>query len=165
MAEHHLGMPIEQDLLMVLDSWEHAFMLDYGIKRPDYINAFLENLKWSEVSRRFENQRHGEMHEPGSVWPRVIDHIRFQGIDAMQIWRRDDRLFMIIQTADDYPRLVSNPELQQASERWEALMASFQRRMDGALPREKWAAMQCIFDLGEHSGPTTGADVPDGSSD
>jgi Fe-Mn family superoxide dismutase len=59
-AEHHIGLPIEQDLLVVLDSWEHAFMLDYGIKRPDYINAFLENLKWSEVSRRFGNLGHGE---------------------------------------------------------------------------------------------------------
>jgi Fe-Mn family superoxide dismutase len=54
-AEHHLGMPIDQDLLVVLDSWEHAFMVDYGIKRPDYINAFLENVKWSEVSRRFKD--------------------------------------------------------------------------------------------------------------
>ena len=52
-AEHHLGLPIEQDLLVVLDSWEHAFMVDYGIKRPDYVNAFLDNIKWSEVSRRF----------------------------------------------------------------------------------------------------------------
>jgi Fe-Mn family superoxide dismutase len=52
-AEHHLGLPIDQDLLLVLDSWEHAFMVDYGIKRPDYINAFLENINWAEVSRRF----------------------------------------------------------------------------------------------------------------
>jgi superoxide dismutase, Fe-Mn family len=51
-AEHHLGLPIEQDLLLVLDSWEHAFMVDYGIKRPDYINAFIGNIKWSEVSKR-----------------------------------------------------------------------------------------------------------------
>ena len=52
-AEHHLGLPIDQDLLLVLDSWEHAFMVDYGIKRPDYINAFLENINWAEVSKRF----------------------------------------------------------------------------------------------------------------
>ena len=52
-GEHHLGVPIEQDLLVVLDSWEHAFMVDYGIKRPDYINVFLENINWGEVSRRF----------------------------------------------------------------------------------------------------------------
>jgi Fe-Mn family superoxide dismutase len=53
-AEHHLGLPIEQDLLLVLDSWEHAFMVDFGIKRPEYINAFMENIKWSEVSKRFK---------------------------------------------------------------------------------------------------------------
>jgi Fe-Mn family superoxide dismutase len=52
-GEHHIGIPIDQDLLLVLDSWEHAFMLDFGIKRADYINAFFENIKWSEVSRRF----------------------------------------------------------------------------------------------------------------
>jgi len=52
-AEHHLGLPIEQELLLVLDSWEHAFMVDFGIKRPDYINAFLENINWAEVSKRF----------------------------------------------------------------------------------------------------------------
>jgi Fe-Mn family superoxide dismutase len=59
-AEHHLGMPIEQHLLLVLDSWEHAFMVDYGIKRPDYINAFLDNIKWSEVSRRFSGVKRDE---------------------------------------------------------------------------------------------------------
>jgi len=52
-AEHHLGLPIEQDLLVVLDSWEHAFMVDYGIARAKYLEAFVENIKWSEVSKRF----------------------------------------------------------------------------------------------------------------
>ncbi|HXC17748.1 MAG TPA: Fe-Mn family superoxide dismutase [Holophagaceae bacterium] len=51
-AEHHLGLPIEQDLLIVLDSWEHAFMVDYGIARAKYLDAFVENIKWSEVSKR-----------------------------------------------------------------------------------------------------------------
>ena len=52
-AEHHLGLPIEQDLLVVLDSWEHAFMVDYGIARAKYADVFAENIKWSEVSKRF----------------------------------------------------------------------------------------------------------------
>lgn len=52
-AEHHLGLPIEQDLLIVLDSWEHAFMIDFGIARAKYLEAFVENIKWSEVSKRF----------------------------------------------------------------------------------------------------------------
>lgn len=53
LAEHHIGLPVDQDLLIVLDSWEHAFMVDYGIKRPDYLGAFMENITWSEVSQRF----------------------------------------------------------------------------------------------------------------
>jgi Fe-Mn family superoxide dismutase len=52
-AEHHLGLPIEQDLLVVVDSWEHAFMVDYGIARAKYADVFMENIKWSEVSKRF----------------------------------------------------------------------------------------------------------------
>jgi Fe-Mn family superoxide dismutase len=52
-AEHHLGLPIEQDLLVVLDSWEHAFMIDFGIARAKYLDAFVENIKWSEASKRF----------------------------------------------------------------------------------------------------------------
>ena len=56
-GEHHLGVPIEQDLLIVADSWEHAFMVDYGVKRPDYLDAFLLNIKWSEVSKRFASAR------------------------------------------------------------------------------------------------------------
>lgn len=56
-AEHHLGLPIEQDLLVVLDSWEHAFMVDYGIARAKYADVFLENIKWSEVSKRYAAAR------------------------------------------------------------------------------------------------------------
>ncbi len=52
-GEHHLGLPIEQDLLVVLDSWEHAFMVDYGIARAKYVEIFIENIKWSEASKRF----------------------------------------------------------------------------------------------------------------
>ena len=52
-AEHHLGLPVDQDILLVLDSWEHAFMVDYGIARAKYLDVFVENIKWSEVSKRF----------------------------------------------------------------------------------------------------------------
>lgn len=52
-AEHHLNIPIDQKILLALDSWEHAFMVDYGIKRSDYIDVFMMNIKWSKVSQRF----------------------------------------------------------------------------------------------------------------
>ena len=92
------------------------------------------------------------MHEPGSVWPQVIAHIRSQGIEDMQIWQRDDRLFMIIEASDDYPKPVADQGARDANTRWESLMAGFQRRLARTTPDEKWASMRGIFTLGEHSG-------------
>jgi Fe-Mn family superoxide dismutase len=39
--------------LVVMDVWEHAFLLDYKpADRPKYIEAFLSNLDWDSVERR-----------------------------------------------------------------------------------------------------------------
>lgn len=38
--------------LLVMDVFEHAFMLDYGIKRADYITAFMNAIDWSVVEAR-----------------------------------------------------------------------------------------------------------------
>jgi L-rhamnose mutarotase len=94
------------------------------------------------------------MHEPGSVWPAVIDHIRAQGVAAMEIWQRGDRLFMIVETADDYPRSGAIQLNQQENERWEQLMASFQRQLPDACAGEKWSPLRRIFVLAEHPGCT-----------
>jgi Fe-Mn family superoxide dismutase len=37
----------------VLDVFEHAFMIDYGLKKADYVAAFMKNIKWVEVEKRF----------------------------------------------------------------------------------------------------------------
>lgn len=36
-----------------LDVYEHAYFMDYGTKRADYIEAFLQNLNWNVVAIRF----------------------------------------------------------------------------------------------------------------
>ncbi|PQV63133.1 superoxide dismutase, Fe-Mn family [Abditibacterium utsteinense] len=36
-----------------LDVYEHAYYLDFGTKRADYIDAFLRNLNWNSVGTRF----------------------------------------------------------------------------------------------------------------
>lgn len=53
-GEHDGGHPAGGTLLMIMDVFEHAFMLDYGLKRPDYIEAFFKALDWSAVSARFD---------------------------------------------------------------------------------------------------------------
>jgi len=40
--------------LLVLDIWEHAFYDDYQTERPKYLEAFFNNLDWSAVEQRFE---------------------------------------------------------------------------------------------------------------
>lgn len=53
MFEHHMNYPVHQVPIMALDCWEHAFMIDYGIKKPDYLNAFMKNLNWEVMNERF----------------------------------------------------------------------------------------------------------------
>jgi Fe-Mn family superoxide dismutase len=36
-----------------LDTYEHAYYLDFGTKRADYIDAFIKNLNWNVISSRF----------------------------------------------------------------------------------------------------------------
>ncbi len=91
-------------------------------------------------------------HEPGAVWPTVIDHIRAQGIEALEIWHRGDRLFMILEASEDFPRTVANGSLNADNARWELLMDRFQKRLRGAAPGEKWSPLERIFHLAEHGG-------------
>lgn len=38
--------------LIVVDVFEHAFMLDFGASRPDYVEAAFNNLNWEVIERR-----------------------------------------------------------------------------------------------------------------
>jgi len=40
--------------ILVMDVFEHAFMLDYGLKRADYVAAFFGAVDWTRASERFE---------------------------------------------------------------------------------------------------------------
>jgi len=50
--EHDGGHPAGCTPLLILDVFEHAFMLDYGLKRADYIEAFFKNIRWKAVEER-----------------------------------------------------------------------------------------------------------------
>lgn len=39
--------------LLVMDMYEHAYQMDYGAAAAKYIDAFLTNLSWEEVNRRY----------------------------------------------------------------------------------------------------------------
>jgi len=52
--EHDVGHPAGCNPLLILDVFEHAFMIDYGLKRADYIAAFFKNIKWEAVEGRLK---------------------------------------------------------------------------------------------------------------
>jgi len=42
--------------LIVLDMYEHAYFIDYGVNRGSYIDAFFENLDWKKVEENFSSK-------------------------------------------------------------------------------------------------------------
>jgi len=50
--EHDVGHFAGATPLLVMDVFEHAFMLDYGLKRADYIEAFFKAIDWGVVEKR-----------------------------------------------------------------------------------------------------------------
>lgn len=50
--EHDVAHPAGCLPLLIMDVFEHAFMLDYGLKRADYIESFFKNINWSAVEGR-----------------------------------------------------------------------------------------------------------------
>ncbi len=40
--------------IVALDTYEHAYFMDYGVARAAYIDAFFTNMDWAVVERTFE---------------------------------------------------------------------------------------------------------------
>jgi len=53
--EHETGHFAGCTPVLVLDVFEHAYMLDYGLKRPDYIAAFFKIINWSATEARLKS--------------------------------------------------------------------------------------------------------------
>ncbi len=55
--EHSDKVMIGQLPVLALDTWEHAFMIDYGTDKVSYMETFLKNLDWKTVNERFETAK------------------------------------------------------------------------------------------------------------
>ena len=83
------------------------------------------------------------------VWPGIRKSIVDGGIEGMEIYRLENRLFMIMETGADFSfekkgvMDAANPEVQ----RWEELMWKYQVAIPGGKPGEKWRLMERIFSM------------------
>jgi L-rhamnose mutarotase len=82
-----------------------------------------------------------------SIWPEITASIHEAGILSMEIYRVENRLFMIIDADDSFSferkneMDASNPKVQE----WETLMWKYQQALPGSQPGEKWRRMDRIF--------------------
>ncbi len=82
------------------------------------------------------------------VWPEVLASLGDSGITHMEIYRISNRLFMIIETTDDFS-FEKKAQMDADNERvqdWEVLMWDYQQALPWAKPGEKWLPMEKIFD-------------------
>lgn len=83
------------------------------------------------------------------VWPEIQKSIKDSGITNLEIYNVGDRLFMIMETNDNFSfaekakRDAENPKVQE----WETLMWKFQKALPQAKSGEKWILMDKIFEL------------------
>ena len=55
-GEQHQGHFVTLPIILALDVWEHAFLLDYGATgKGKYIDAFFKNLNWGVIEKRFDS--------------------------------------------------------------------------------------------------------------
>ena len=52
--EHDVAHPAGCTPILIMDVFEHAFMLDYQLKRADYIAAFFNNIDWKAADARLK---------------------------------------------------------------------------------------------------------------
>lgn len=83
------------------------------------------------------------------IWPEIKESILKSGILAMEIYRFENRLFMIMEVNDDFTFERKN-ELDASNQKvqdWESLMWKYQQAIPGTPEGEKWVLMNKIFEL------------------
>ena len=52
--EHETGHLAGCTPILIMDVFEHAYMIDYGLKRADYIEVFFNNIDWGAAESRLK---------------------------------------------------------------------------------------------------------------
>lgn len=84
-----------------------------------------------------------------AIWPEITESITSAGIEQLEIYRIENRLFMIMETDSDFSFEKKN-EMDAANEKvqeWEKLMWKYQQALPTAAKGEKWMLMKKIFKL------------------
>lgn len=83
------------------------------------------------------------------VWPGILQSIRDAGIEQLEIYRIDYRLFMVMEVNErfSFEKKKAMDNGNALVQEWETLMWKYQQALPSAPPGEKWQLMKKIFEL------------------
>jgi L-rhamnose mutarotase len=79
----------------------------------------------------------------------IVKSIKDSGIISLDIYRWENRLFMLLETEDDFSFEIKK-QMDEANPhvlRWEELMWNYQQALPGVNPGEKWQLMERICEI------------------
>lgn len=84
-----------------------------------------------------------------NVWSEIKQSILDSGIINMEIYRVQNRLFMIVEADENFSFKAKNEADKNnlKVQEWEELMWKFQQKLPNSKPNEKWQLMDKIFSL------------------
>ncbi|WP_400263345.1 L-rhamnose mutarotase [Sphingobacterium sp. SG20118] len=84
-----------------------------------------------------------------TVMPEIKESIRAAGVTKMEIFRFENRLFMIMEVDStfSFEKKAKMDAENETVQKWEKLMWKYQSAIPGAKGDEKWVLMNKIFDL------------------
>lgn len=90
-----------------------------------------------------------KVHAPGAAWPEISRGMREVGIIDMEIYLLGTRLFMIMDTVQDFDHDRAMDQLagKPRQSEWEAYVSRFQQTSAEATADEKWQLMERIYKL------------------
>ncbi|MFT3705149.1 MAG: L-rhamnose mutarotase [Agriterribacter sp.] len=92
-------------------------------------------------------EEYKDWHKPGVGWKGVRENDLAAGITNIEIYRTGNRMFMILETNDDFSfekKKALDADCADVK-KWEELMWKYQQSIPWAKPGEKWVLMEKIF--------------------
>ena len=90
------------------------------------------------------------IHYHKNVWPEVESALKEVGIISMLIFHTKGRLFMVMETKDDFSPEIDFPkylEIHHKCKEWDRLMQNFQQKIPGAKESDWWSSMDLVYHL------------------
>lgn len=94
-------------------------------------------------------EEYKKIHKPEAAWPEITQGMSEVGILDMELYLHKTRLFMIMDTVEDFDHDKAMKELAQKPRQseWEAFVSRFQKSSSDATADEKWQLMERIYKM------------------